>query len=431
MRVQLPEVSIVMAVRDTPEYALRESLDSIFLQEFRNFELICVDDGSLNEPTRRTLSIYEKQDNRMRVIWLKKSVGAGAAKNVGLREVKGKYIISLDSDDYFPPTYIKELYERIVKDGADVCVTGFSVFNEDGEKKEITSVHKLDRDYSSYLEKGDFLIEGTLSACNKMVLADYIKSENIGFITTETDDDVLYGALVLLCTNNISIINDADGFLYRFNTTYQLSSHMNPLDLLTGIINVENELLKRDKYSTSAEKMLSTYLIHTGLMEMDFCKCLEYNRNFYKKTSTYLKGKNMNVLVGQTRLYGNNWITLAFDSKWFEQIGQYETQLENNREKVVGLLNNTSGKLIVWGMGKRGKAFESFAKKNAIEIYAVCDQSNSKCGELDDYNNIILNTNEVLRLDDVIIIATNNQISYDIKERYGIDSVSIETYCGI
>ena len=425
------KISIVMPIHNTPEYALRESLDSILTQEFTCFEVICVDDGSSVKETIETLNEYKIKDNRIQVIRLEKSIGCGGARNVGIKLIRGKYTIFLDSDDYFPPDYLQKLYRLIEKEATDVCVTGFSIFNELGNGKNIKNVKRLNRTYQSYIDSGDLLIECTLSACNKLVRTNFLKEENINFITTETDDDVLYGAMVLLCTKNISILRNYEGFLYRFDTDYQLSSHMNPLDLLTGIKKVKNELIKRNKSSIDSERLLISYLICTGIMEMGFCKNEDNNLTFYNKMMDILKRIDCGILEKRMALYKKKWVSLPYESKWYELIGNYKAQFNYYRDELVIALNSLREPRVIWGLGKRGKALERFAYENNIRIYSVCDQENVDCGKTDEEGNMILNTDDVLKMQNVSIIATNNRISTDLKNIYGIKTFPLEKYCDL
>ena len=98
--VSSPMVTVIMPVYNTAPY-LTEALDSVLLQDFRSFELICVDDGSSDE-SPAILSAYASRDAR--VSFLQQHHGyAGAARNLALDHARGQYIIFLDSDDVLVP----------------------------------------------------------------------------------------------------------------------------------------------------------------------------------------------------------------------------------------------------------------------------------------------------------------------------------------
>jgi len=96
-----PVVSVIIPFRGRIPW-LREAVDSVLAQTFRNFELILVDDGS-DEPAA---FLDEIRDGRVRYI-RQPPAGAAAARNLGIRYAAGKYVAFLDSDDLFLPTKLE------------------------------------------------------------------------------------------------------------------------------------------------------------------------------------------------------------------------------------------------------------------------------------------------------------------------------------
>src|SRR5690606_36732677 len=92
------KVSIILTVYNGSEY-IRTSIESILNQDYKNFELIVVDDAS-DDNTVEILKKYQLKDNRVAVIFLKKNVGTYKAKNIALKYANGEYIAFQDADDY-------------------------------------------------------------------------------------------------------------------------------------------------------------------------------------------------------------------------------------------------------------------------------------------------------------------------------------------
>ena len=102
------EISIVMPIYNSEEY-LDLAVNTILNQSFKDFELICIDDGSIDG----SLFILRKlasKDDRITII-TQDNQGAGAARNAGLDMSRGKYVLFLDSDDFFDENLLKNLYE--------------------------------------------------------------------------------------------------------------------------------------------------------------------------------------------------------------------------------------------------------------------------------------------------------------------------------
>lgn len=115
------KVSIGVPVYNVAEY-LRECLDSIMNQTFKDFEVILVDDGS----TDASFSIcqeYMAKDNRFKLIH-QRNKGLAGARNTCLKYMKGAYVTWVDSDDVVDDNYLERLLEVQEKTGADIvkCV---------------------------------------------------------------------------------------------------------------------------------------------------------------------------------------------------------------------------------------------------------------------------------------------------------------------
>lgn len=93
----MPKISVILPVYNVAQY-IRECLDSILNQTFSDFEIICVDDCSTDN-TPYIIEEYIKKDERIRMIRHQNNSGPGIARNTGIDDAKGEYIIFIDSDD--------------------------------------------------------------------------------------------------------------------------------------------------------------------------------------------------------------------------------------------------------------------------------------------------------------------------------------------
>ena len=122
-------LSIVLAAYNAEQH-LVQCLDSILGQTFHDFELICVDDGS-DDGTPQILSRYAKRDGRVSIV-TQPNQGVSAARNAGLDAARGEYILFLDADDYFEPTYFEKAYLRAQADGADMVLVRYRYVRDGG-----------------------------------------------------------------------------------------------------------------------------------------------------------------------------------------------------------------------------------------------------------------------------------------------------------
>ena len=121
----MPTVSIVTPVYNTAKY-LRECLDSILIQSYQDFELICVNDGSTDN-CASILNEYADKDVRVKLYSLDSNTGPANARNVALSHASGDYIVFVDSDDSIEQDYLHKILE-MYKNGNYDCIAIGSQF---------------------------------------------------------------------------------------------------------------------------------------------------------------------------------------------------------------------------------------------------------------------------------------------------------------
>lgn len=105
-----PKISIIVPVYNVEEF-LPTCLDSILSQTFKDFEVICVNDGSPDN-SAAILENYAAKDSRIKII-TQDNAGLSAARNSGWEQAQGEYLYFLDSDDYIHPQMLEILYKEI------------------------------------------------------------------------------------------------------------------------------------------------------------------------------------------------------------------------------------------------------------------------------------------------------------------------------
>ena len=134
----MAEVSIIVPVYQVEKY-IRQCVDSILAQTFTDFELILVDDGS-KDKSGEICDEYAGMDERVKAIH-KENGGLSDARNRGIDQAVGKYIMFVDSDDYIAPTMVESLYTHIICENADIAVCNFRfTFDTASEKNFSTEV---------------------------------------------------------------------------------------------------------------------------------------------------------------------------------------------------------------------------------------------------------------------------------------------------
>ncbi|MFN0120049.1 MAG: glycosyltransferase family 2 protein [Blastocatellia bacterium] len=102
-----PAVSIIIAAYNCAAF-IHETLQSVFAQRFRDFEIIVVNDGSTDQ-TEAVLLRYQEQIRYYR----QENRGPAGARNTGLRFARGRYVALLDNDDLWAPDYLEKMVDRL------------------------------------------------------------------------------------------------------------------------------------------------------------------------------------------------------------------------------------------------------------------------------------------------------------------------------
>ena len=125
------KISIIVPVYNTDKY-LCECLDSILAQTFSNFELMLINDGS-TDSSSVICNEYALKDSRVRVFH-KDNGGVSSARNLGLDNAKGKYVMFMDADDYwYDSSAVEQLYENAEFNDVDIIRGEYKAVDVNGE----------------------------------------------------------------------------------------------------------------------------------------------------------------------------------------------------------------------------------------------------------------------------------------------------------
>lgn len=111
------QVSVIIPVYNVEQY-LRQCLDSVINQTYKDIEIIVINDCSPDN-SLQIIEEYKQKDSRIRLINLEKNGGLANARNVGIKNSNGKYITFIDSDDWISDNNIEVLYNNIEKYNTD------------------------------------------------------------------------------------------------------------------------------------------------------------------------------------------------------------------------------------------------------------------------------------------------------------------------
>lgn len=119
-------ISVIIPVYNCEKY-VRQTLDSVVNQTYKNLEIIIIDDGS----TDNSLAICNEYltDDRVNVFH-RENAGVAASRQFGVDVCKETYFVTLNSDDYVSAEYVEKLYKSITDNDADISVCGVTCFDD-------------------------------------------------------------------------------------------------------------------------------------------------------------------------------------------------------------------------------------------------------------------------------------------------------------
>lgn len=123
-------ISVIVPVYNVEKY-IRRCIESILIQEYRNFELILVDDGS-TDSSGDICEEYAKDNNRITVIH-QENKGLSGARNTGISNAKGEWVVFIDSDDYISKTMLGDLYDAAINNNVTLAMCDFQCIDETGK----------------------------------------------------------------------------------------------------------------------------------------------------------------------------------------------------------------------------------------------------------------------------------------------------------
>ena len=241
-------ISVIVPFFNSEKY-IWKCLDSIKNQTYTNFEVICVDDGS-TDGSLSIVNTFSKVDSRFKVMKIKKS-NAGVARNYGIDNASGKYVIFLDSDDFFELNLLERSYEVVVADRSDFCIFGVNAYNDNSEKNmslykiPISKFRTQPIDVENNINRINLLNRGV--PWDRLYRMNYIKKNNLRFQSIKRCNDTSFSTCAILLSKRISVVEEIL-LHHRMDNSGSLQSNISETPLIyaqTAIYTFE-EMVKRN-----------------------------------------------------------------------------------------------------------------------------------------------------------------------------------------
>ena len=200
----MKKISVIIPVYNTEKY-LKRCLDSVIAQEYKDLELVIINDGSTDN-SEQLINEYKTKYPELISYYNKENTGVADTRNFGIKKAKGEYIMFLDSDDYIDTALLKNLEDYINKN-IDLIKFKLQRVNEEGETLEIvpgaTFEETTGEEGFNKLYSTDVLLD---SPCVYLIKKEILTKNNLKFMVgTEHEDFGLVPFIIVLAKTMVSV----------------------------------------------------------------------------------------------------------------------------------------------------------------------------------------------------------------------------------
>ncbi len=401
------KISIIIPVYNAQKY-LVECIQSVQMQTMKEIEILCVNDGS----TDTSLFLLEKircGDSRLH-IFEQTNQGAGAARNLALRNAKGEFVCFLDSDDYLiDPMALDKLYHCAITQQSKICAGEFFVFRNG--KAKLTDTYKRLNDkkqQGNVIEYVDYQYDYFYQ--NYIYLREMLIENHILFPNYRRFEDPPFFARAMWEAGSFCIV-DVPFYCYRV-----VEKQINYTDeMMTGQMQgmIDNLRFSGEKGLKKLHRITYYRILQSCDRELNkFMQ--ESNENLLKKL------KEANAAVRWEWLEERTDVDRRILKPLADMLESSETtDLKDNKgniEKwILPIRFLRSGEcLALYGAGEVGKSFFKQIREN--EDYTLCVWVDRNYGKIagTDYNIVSPGYLTETEFDHVIIAIADIEVALDI-----------------
>ena len=318
------KITIVIPVYNVEEY-LGKCVDSILKQKFDKIEIIIVDDGSTDQSLIIAQKYQKKYQEIIRVI-PQDNKGQGGARNTGIRNATGKYLLFVDSDDTIKKGMLKTLYYNMENSNADVILFGIEYVDEKG--RVLLHRTEFDDKYKEFtLQEQPYLFTKDGYIWDKMYRTELFLKNDIWFPERMWYEDLNVESKILLCANKIVFVNE---IFYEYLQRNGSTMHNCAVEKNEDMLYIVEDILKYYKEKGAFEK---------------YYKQLEFLVAFHVMTLCTLRVASCNPRHMLLHEFYD------FSHRWFPEIQESVSELPF-KYKIVFKISNKKHYWVLWIMSK-------------------------------------------------------------------------------
>jgi len=290
------KLSVIVPIFNVEKY-LEKCLDSLACQTFQDYEVLLINDGSLDS-SKIIAQNYAR--NNIKFKYLEKvNGGLSDARNFGIKHATGEFLAFIDSDDYVDSEMFSKMFEKQQVSNSDIVVCDMYYEYEDGTLK-YTSAGEFDT-VTSELNLG--VISVNNSACNKIFRRELFT--DLEFPKGKWYEDLFIVPILLYKANSVSRVPNALYFYLQRDGSIVHENNLKMFNVYEAILNVENSLKNIVFDQIELSEIINEMFIRHGL----FLTTLRIKNNGTFKNRVNFFSLNMDYLkVHYPKWYKNKSI---------------------------------------------------------------------------------------------------------------------------
>lgn len=265
-----PDVSVIIPTYNVEKY-IEQCLKSLLAQTHKNFEIICVDDGSDDE-TISIIKKYSSDDDRIQLVAMPHCGKAGVMRNKGIEKAVGEYCLFLDGDDFFDENLIAHTLKRAREDNADICLFDARLYYEKTETF-VDSGHMLKKDYMPkkipYEGRTFSYVLNISTGCpwTKLYRKSFITDNQLEFMPIHRSNDLYFVCMSMVLAKRITVLEEKLVNYRKSDDSLQMNNARTPLDWYKALTAVKDKLTELGMYS-DVELSFKNYVIDVGFYNL-------------------------------------------------------------------------------------------------------------------------------------------------------------------
>lgn len=234
------KISVVIPVYDGEKY-IGDTLDSVINQDFDDYEIIVIDDGSTDNTSRIVLEKLDNTDVPSKMIY-EENMGVSIARNGGIAVADGDFLVFVDGDDYILPNHLSSLYDE------NYDFSMIQYVEKNGEK--LSKPFKIDKDELSVHEfmEMEFKMEMPFKFFQLIYKRDLLLKNNVLFEPFIVyGEDTEFAHKILGCSDKIRVCNEVTYYYNQHEDSAVNTTNFKRFQVVCAFERVAEFLKKTDK----------------------------------------------------------------------------------------------------------------------------------------------------------------------------------------